>query len=96
VNGGDLDGLMLFDGVCNLCSGAVAVAIRLDREPALRFTPLQSPFGRLPAERDLWPIRQNNPSGVWRAGFTTWCLSIAIFGIFLASGAGRSSQRLTA
>lgn len=41
------DGLMLFDGVCNLCSGSVATAIRLDRKGKLRFTPLQSPFGNI-------------------------------------------------
>ena len=43
----DLDGLMVFDGVCNLCSGSVAMAIRLDRKQVLKFTPLQSPFGNV-------------------------------------------------
>ncbi len=43
----DLNGLMLFDGVCNFCSGSVAMAIRLDRKQVLRFTPLQSPFGHV-------------------------------------------------
>lgn len=47
MSGDDLDGLMLFDGVCNLCSGSVAMAIRLDRRCVLRFTPLQSPFGKV-------------------------------------------------
>jgi predicted DCC family thiol-disulfide oxidoreductase YuxK len=46
-----LDGLMLFDGVCNLCSGSVAMAIRLDRRRVLRFTPLQSAFGNVLAAR---------------------------------------------
>lgn len=41
-----LDGLMLFDGVCNFCSGAVQVALRWDRRGEIRFTPLQSPFGQ--------------------------------------------------
>ncbi len=40
------DGLWLFDGVCNLCSGSVAVVLRLDREGVIRFTPIQSPYGR--------------------------------------------------
>lgn len=40
------DGLMLFDGVCHLCSTSVRIADRLDRAGALRFTPLQSPYGR--------------------------------------------------
>lgn len=40
------DGLMLFDGVCNLCAASVRLADRLDRDGVLRFTPLQSPYGR--------------------------------------------------
>lgn len=47
----DLDGLWLFDGVCNFCSGSVQIALRLDRKGQLRFTPLQSPFGRAIAAR---------------------------------------------
>lgn len=46
-----LDGLMVFDGVCNFCSGSVQVALRLDRRGAIRFTPLQSPFGQALAAR---------------------------------------------
>jgi len=41
-----LDGLWVFDGVCNFCSGSVQVALRLDRKGVIRFTPLQSPFGQ--------------------------------------------------
>lgn len=44
------DGLMLFDGVCHLCSASVRIADRLDRAGALRFTPLQSPYGRALAQ----------------------------------------------
>ncbi|MET3664388.1 thiol-disulfide oxidoreductase DCC family protein [Caulobacter sp. 1776] len=40
------DGLMLFDGVCHLCDGTVRTALRLDRDGVIRFTPLQSPYGR--------------------------------------------------
>ena len=46
-----LDGLWLFDGVCNFCSGSVQLALKLDREGRIRFTPLQSPFGRAIAAR---------------------------------------------
>lgn len=46
-----LDGLWLFDGVCNFCSGSVRLALRLDRKGVLRFTPLQSPFGQAIAAR---------------------------------------------
>lgn len=42
----DLDGLWLFDGVCNFCSGSVQLALRLDQRGVMRFTPLQSPFGQ--------------------------------------------------
>ena len=40
------DGLWLFDGVCNLCSGSVAAVLKLDRAGVIRFTPIQSPYGR--------------------------------------------------
>lgn len=40
------DGLMLFDGVCNLCNGAVRTVMAIDREGVIRFTPLQTPYGR--------------------------------------------------
>lgn len=46
-----LDGLWLFDGVCNFCSGAVQAALRVDRKGVMRFTPLQSPFGQAIAAR---------------------------------------------
>jgi len=48
---GELDGLWLFDGVCNFCSGSVRIALRLDRQGVLRFVPLQSPFGQVIAGR---------------------------------------------
>lgn len=48
---GDPDGLMLFDGVCRFCSTSVRLVSRLDREGAIRFTPIQSPYGRVLAER---------------------------------------------
>jgi len=40
------DGLMLFDGVCPLCDGAVRTVIRCDKRGAIRFATLQAPFGR--------------------------------------------------
>ena len=47
----ELDGIWLFDGLCNFCSGSVATALKWDRKGVLRFVPLQSPFGRAIAER---------------------------------------------
>lgn len=45
------DGLWVFDGVCNFCSGSVRTILALDRRRLIRFTPIQSPYGRLLAER---------------------------------------------
>jgi predicted DCC family thiol-disulfide oxidoreductase YuxK len=43
--------VVLFDGVCNLCSGVVTALLRVDRRKALRFASLQSEFGRQVIER---------------------------------------------
>ncbi|MBS1568834.1 MAG: thiol-disulfide oxidoreductase DCC family protein [Bacteroidetes bacterium] len=40
------DHLVLFDGVCNLCNGAVQFIIRHDKHNRFRFAPLQSGAGR--------------------------------------------------
>jgi predicted DCC family thiol-disulfide oxidoreductase YuxK len=39
------DGLIVFDGVCVLCSGWVRFVIERDRAAQFRFTPIQSPLG---------------------------------------------------
>jgi predicted DCC family thiol-disulfide oxidoreductase YuxK len=49
--GGVPDGLVLFDGVCVLCSGWVHFLIKRDRDHFFRFTPIQSPYGRALAQR---------------------------------------------
>lgn len=38
--------LWLFDGVCNLCSGSVRAVLAIDRGGLIRFTPIQSAYGR--------------------------------------------------
>lgn len=38
--------IILFDGVCNLCSGAVQFIIKKDKEKQFRFASLQSDFGQ--------------------------------------------------
>ena len=38
--------MVLFDGVCNLCNGAVAFIIARDRRAQFGFAPLQSDAGR--------------------------------------------------
>ncbi len=39
-------GVLLFDGVCNLCNGAVDFILRRERAPRLRFASLQSGCAR--------------------------------------------------
>jgi predicted DCC family thiol-disulfide oxidoreductase YuxK len=51
MDAGAPDGLMLFDGLCNFCSAWVNLALALDRRGAIRFSPIQSPYGRALAER---------------------------------------------
>jgi predicted DCC family thiol-disulfide oxidoreductase YuxK len=38
--------VILFDGVCNLCNGAVQFIIKRDKKAVFRFAPLQSDFGQ--------------------------------------------------
>ena len=38
--------IILFDGVCNLCNGAVQFIIRRDRRDRFRFAALQSDLGK--------------------------------------------------
>lgn len=38
--------VVLFDGVCNFCNGAVNFVIRHDREKKFHFAPLQSDYGK--------------------------------------------------
>lgn len=45
------NGLILFDGVCVLCSRSVQFVLERDRDRWFRFTPIQSPFGRVLAQR---------------------------------------------
>jgi predicted DCC family thiol-disulfide oxidoreductase YuxK len=45
------DGLILFDGVCILCSWRVRFVIERDVSAQFRFAPIQSSYGRALAER---------------------------------------------
>jgi predicted DCC family thiol-disulfide oxidoreductase YuxK len=48
--------IILFDGLCNLCDGAVKFIIEHDKKDVFRFASLQSDFGKkLVAERGLDP-----------------------------------------
>ena len=43
--------VILFDGVCNLCNGAVRFVVRFDAAGTFRFAPLQSAAGRALLDR---------------------------------------------
>ena len=46
--------ILLFDGVCNLCNGAIQFIIKRDKEDVFRFAPLQSKIGqKLISERHI-------------------------------------------
>lgn len=48
--------IILFDGVCNLCNGAVTFIIKHDKTDTFRFASLQSEIGKkLVAERGMDP-----------------------------------------
>ncbi|WP_348611243.1 thiol-disulfide oxidoreductase DCC family protein [Halobaculum rarum] len=47
--------VVLFDGVCNLCHGAVRFLVRHDDAGVFRFAPLDSPVGRALLERHGLP-----------------------------------------
>jgi predicted DCC family thiol-disulfide oxidoreductase YuxK len=52
--------IILFDGVCNLCSGAVQFIIRHDSKKQFRFASLQSRFGEDVMKRFGLPVNQFN------------------------------------
>jgi predicted DCC family thiol-disulfide oxidoreductase YuxK len=41
------DGIILYDGMCVLCSGWIRFVAKRDRARHFRFTPIESPYGRL-------------------------------------------------
>ncbi|MGB6153239.1 MAG: DCC1-like thiol-disulfide oxidoreductase family protein [Pricia sp.] len=46
--------IILFDGVCNLCNGAIQFMIKHDKEDVFRYAPLQSDIGKkLVDERNI-------------------------------------------
>lgn len=44
------DGIILYDGVCVLCSGWMRFVLRRDASHLFRFTPIQSDYGRALAQ----------------------------------------------
>ncbi len=65
--------ILLFDGVCNLCTGSVRFVIRRDPEKRFRFASLQSPVAKALLETDadastdpLGSIVLIDDDGIWR------------------------------
>ena len=64
--------VILFDGVCNLCNGAVQFVIRRDRSANFQFAPLQSAFGESVIQRHDFPkpvadsIVLVDAEGIWQ------------------------------
>ncbi|MBN9295527.1 MAG: DUF393 domain-containing protein [Filimonas sp.] len=61
------DPVILFDGECNLCNGAVQFVIRHDKTQRFRFAALQSAFGQtvkqthnIPASLDSFLLLEDN------------------------------------
>jgi predicted DCC family thiol-disulfide oxidoreductase YuxK len=56
--------VVLFDGVCNLCSGSVRFIVERDRDAYFQFASLQSDVGRrLLAEQGL-PVPEGDPASI--------------------------------
>ncbi|SHH52857.1 thiol-disulfide oxidoreductase DCC family protein [Halobaculum gomorrense] len=52
--------VVLFDGVCNLCHGAVRFLVRHDDAGVFRFAPLDSPVGQALLERHGLPMTDHD------------------------------------
>lgn len=61
------DGIILYDGVCVLCSGWMRFVLRRDRDALFRFTPIQSDYGRtLALALDIDPDDPDTNALVWK------------------------------
>lgn len=60
--------VILFDGVCNLCSSIVHFVIKRDRKDSFRFASLQSDFGQFLLKKFNLPADSFNSFILYRAG----------------------------
>ena len=58
----DLNEIVLFDGVCNLCNNTVQFIIRKEKKPHLKFATLQSATGKKLIEK--YNVHQDNSGSV--------------------------------
>lgn len=60
------DGIILYDGVCVLCSGWMRFVLDRDTAGIFRFTPIQSPYGRALAKAlNIDPENPDTNAVVW-------------------------------
>jgi predicted DCC family thiol-disulfide oxidoreductase YuxK len=50
--------VILFDGVCNLCSGFVQVMIRIDKKGQFKFASIQSDYGQKALQKFKLPTEE--------------------------------------
>ena len=61
------DGIILYDGVCVLCSGWMRFVLRRDRQRLFRFAPIQSDYGRALARAlDINPEDPDTNAVIWK------------------------------
>jgi len=61
------DGIILYDGVCVLCSGWMRFVLRRDRDRLFRFTAIQSDYGRSLAKiLDINPDDPDTNAVIWQ------------------------------
>ena len=61
------DGIILYDGVCVLCSGWMRFVLRRDRERLFRFTPIQSDYGSALARAlGIDPLDPDTNAVIWK------------------------------
>ncbi len=81
------EGIVLFDGVCNLCNGLVKFIIKNDKPGRIKFAALQSLFSKnLMTGIGLNP--QNFNSVVYISGTSYYTKSAAILTMFRDMGGG--------
>ena len=65
--------IILFDGVCNLCNGAIQFMIEHDTNDVFRYAPLQSGIGRKLLEERKIDTEKNGFYHPYRAGCRLLC-----------------------
>jgi len=84
--GEDKRGIILFDGVCNMCNGGVNLVLDLDDGKSFRFAALQSPAGMALLERggrqrdDISSIILSTPDATYDRSEAILRIGVEMFG----------------